>query len=356
MSTVLFAGGGTLGPVTPLLAVIDRLREKDSTLTFAWAGTDSGPERELIQKKGIPFVSIPTAKLPRFFTPKLATLPFDLLRARKAASLTLDTFRPRLVMSAGGFTAVPIVFEAGMRGISCMTHQLDAKPLLSNRLIANMCRYVTTSFPYDRAPFGSKVVTYQVPTPVRSAFHELPSREAACRHFGLSPERPVIFVTGGGTGSLHLNEAMSAIAHMLPPNVQVIHTTGKGKTVGFLTERSGYIVTEFLSDDMTTAVAAADIIVSRAGFGAMSEFAAASKAVIFVPLPNSPQEVNVTSIGDAAIAIHEHQHGWHKLLFDAIEDLLHRPEERERLGRALHECIPTDDGEVIANLAMSVMV
>ncbi len=356
MSTILFAGGGTLGPVTPLLAVLDRLREHDSSFTFAWAGTDHGPERDLIQAKGIPFITIPEAKLPRFLTPKLATLPFDLLRARKAASLALDAFRPRLVLSAGGFTAVPIVFEAGVRQITCIAHQLDAKPLLSNRLIAKFCRYVTTSFSYDRAPFGSKVVTYQVPTPVRSAFHELPSREVACRFFGLNPNQPVAFVTGGGTGSLHLNEAMVAISHMLPPNLQVIHSTGKGRGIKLVAERSGYVMTEFLSEGMVEAVAAADIIISRAGFGAMSEFAAASKAVIFIPLPNSPQEMNVAAIGDSAVILHERQHGWHKLLLDAIEDLLKRPEERARLGSALHETIPTDDGSVLANLVMSVLV
>lgn len=356
MNTILFAGGGTLGPVTPLLAVADRLREGDEDLRFAWAGTDSGPERALIEARDIPFVSVPVAKLPRYLSPKLITLPFDFYRARKQAAHILDAFRPRAIVSAGGFTAVPIIQEAYHRRIPCLAHQLDADPLLSNRLIVRQCRYVTTSFPYDHNPFPNAQMVYHVPTPVRFMPEDLPSRTAACEYFGFNPELPVLFVMGGGTGSIALNQAMWAIEHMLPADVQIIHSTGKGKRVEFEASRGGYAQHEFFDgDQMKMAYAACDLIVSRAGFGAISECAALSKPMILVPLPNSPQEKNVRELDGCVIPVYQNK-SFHKMLHQLIVAMLEDEGLRIDFGKHLHDRIPTDRGDAIAYLVRGMMV
>lgn len=356
MDSILFAGGGTLGPVTPLLAVADRLVESDEELRIAWAGTDSGPERSLIEAKRIPFTTVPIAKLPRYLSPKLLTLPFDYYRARKTAARILDAFRPRAVVSAGGFTAVPIIQEAYHRRIPCLAHQLDAKPLLSNRLVVRHCRYVTTSFPYDRNPFPDAPMIYHVPTPVRFMPEDLPSRTAACEYFGFDPNLPVLFTMGGGTGSVALNEAMWSIESSLPANVQVIHSTGKGKMVEFEASRGGYAQHEFFDgDQMKFAYAAADLVVSRAGFGAISECAALSKPMILVPLPDSPQELNVRELDGCVIPVIQGK-SFHKTLHRMIVAMLEDQELRQDFGKHLHDHIPTDRGEVIANLVRSMMV
>lgn len=356
MRRILFAGGGTLGPVTPLLTVARRLRQTEKDVEFAWAGTDSGPERELIEAEGIPFVTIPIAKLPRFLSPKLLTLPIDYVRALRASKRLLQEIHPKLVLAAGGFTAVPVVREAVARNIPCITHQLDQKPLLSNRLIAKHCRYVTTSYAYSRAPFGTHVVTYQIPTPVRFRLEDMPTREAACRYFGFDPGKPVLLVVGGGTGSLQLNDAVARIDSRIPGDIQIIHVMGRGKEREMMTNRAGYIAYDFLTDDMLTALTAADLIVSRAGFGAISEFAALKKAVILVPLPDSPQEANVSSLGDTVVSINSHLEEWEDGLLDAIGWLSGDAAARSELGERLHERIPTDGGEALARLAMSVIL
>lgn len=356
MPSVLFAGGGTLGPVTPLLAVADRLREADEDYKIAWVGTDSGPERSLIELKGIPFTTIPVAKLPRYLSTKLVTLPFDYLRARQAASRVLDAFRPRAIISAGGFTAVPIIQEAYQRRIPCLAHQLDAEPLLSNRLIVRHCRYVTTSFPYDRNPFPKASTVYHVPTPVRFAPEDLPSRTAACEYFGFNPALPVLFVMGGGTGAIALNKAMWDIESKLPSEIQIIHSTGKGKMERIEVSRSGYMVQEFFNaEEMGLAYAASDLIVSRAGFGAISECASLSKCMILVPLPNSPQERNVHELDGAVIPVRQSD-GFSKTLHRMIVTMLEEKELRDDFGDQLHDRLPTDRGDVIVNLVKSMMV
>jgi UDP-N-acetylglucosamine--N-acetylmuramyl-(pentapeptide) pyrophosphoryl-undecaprenol N-acetylglucosamine transferase len=356
MKTVLFAGGGTLGPVTPLLAVADALRVLDPDMKFAWAGTDEGPERAVVESKEIPFWIIPVAKFPRYFSKKLLTLPFDFARANRVADDLIAHVKPRVIITAGGFTAVPVVRQAYLRGIPCLAHQLDAVPGLSNRILAKQCRYLTTSFPTPLEPFGRNVVIYHVPTPVRFTKEDLPTREAACEYFGLDANRPILFIVGGGTGATSLNEAMWEMEPMLPQDIQIIHLTGKGKMQRYDTERNGYILNEFFSEGMLPALAAADLVVSRAGVGAISEFAALSKAAILVPLPDSPQIRNAEELRDSVMVIHQDEPNWKHRLAETIKSLIADAELRERLGSALYEAFPTDRGEVIANMAMSVMV
>lgn len=356
MKTVLFAGGGTLGPVTPLLAVADALRAQDPEMKFAWAGTDDGPERALVESKGIPFWTIPVAKFPRYFSKKLLTLPFDFARANREADNLVAHVKPRAVITAGGFTAVPVVRQAYLRGIPCLAHQLDASPGLSNRMLAKQCRYVTVSFPYAASPFGKNTVTYQAPTPVRYTSEDMPSREAACEYFGLDASRPVLFIVGGGTGAVALNEAMWEMEPILPQDLQIIHLTGKGKMQRYDTERNGFILTEFFSDGMLPAFTCADLIISRAGIGTISESASLSKAMILVPLPNSPQVRNAEELRESVMVIHQDEPNWKHRLAETITSLMANSELRARLGSELHEAFPTDRGEVIANMAMSVMV
>jgi UDP-N-acetylglucosamine--N-acetylmuramyl-(pentapeptide) pyrophosphoryl-undecaprenol N-acetylglucosamine transferase len=356
MSRILFAGGGTLGPVTPLLAVADRLRETDDALKCFWVGTDSGPERTLVEANGIPFTSIPIAKLPRYLTPKLFTLPFDWVKARKAAAQLLDTLRPNAIVAAGGFTAVPVIQEAYHRRIPCLTHQLDAQPLLSNRLVVRHCRYVTTSFPYDRNPFPHAQAMYQVPTPVRFMPEDLPSRTAACLFFGFDPSKPVLFVIGGGTGSIALNEALWRIENVLPEDVQIIHSTGRGKGMAFEATRGAYAQQEFFDgDQLRLAYAASDLIVSRAGFGTISECAALSKPMILIPLPDSPQLKNVSELDGCVVPVYQTK-SIQTMLRRMITTLLEDDGLRKDFGSHLHDRIPTDRGEALAHLVRSMMV
>lgn len=355
MIYALFAGGGTLGPVTPLIAVAKRMREADSNVRIVWAGTDNGPERELIEQEGIQFYTVPIAKLPRYVSRQIVTLPLDFLRARKAARRILDAYNPRVVISAGGYTAVPVVREASERYKPCISHQLDYEPGLSNRLIARRSRYVTTSYAYFKLPFRAGIASYHVPTPVRYAISDIPTREAACKYFGFSPNRPVLLITGGGTGAVQLNDAFASIERVLPRDIQIIHLMGKGKRRDIITERSGYVSYEFLSEHMRTALAAADLVVSRAGIGAISELAALKKPSILVPLRNSPQEANARELGDSVIVRSSRENAWQERLADDIIDLMHDDDRRCNLGERLHEQFPTDRGEALANLAFSVM-
>lgn len=343
---ILFCGGGTLGPVTPLLAVLRRMREVRPDLEFSWIGTAQGPEAPLVEGEGVGFHALPVAKVARYPDKSWFTFPFDYLKARKEAERLLKDIEPDAVFSAGGFMQVPIIRLASKMGIPCAIHQLDYTPLLSNKAVAGKCASLTASFDYPSPQFGG-MKAIRVATPCRFANVPTPTRETAAIEFGLDSNGPIVFVTGGGTGAVSLNEAISGILDDLPEKTQIIHLTGKGK-MGESLERDGYKPYEFFNEtQMLNAYCASDLVVSRAGFGALSELAALGKPTITIPLPNSPQEENVRALGDSIVSVHQGT-GFAENLKQQITRLLDDSSAREKLGRSLRQRLPTDDGRELA--------
>lgn len=323
---------------------------------MGWAGTDRGPERELVEAAGITFTTIPIAKLPRYVSTKLLTAPVDYLRARRESARLLNAWTPRIVVSAGGFTAVPIIAEAVNRHIPCIAHQLDYTPGMSNRMAARHCRYVTTSFEYPVAPFHTHGVMYRIPTPTRYSSFDLPSHQDARKSFNLDPERPTVLLTGGGQGAQALNDAAPRIHANLPKNTQIIHLTGRGKATVAASDTGDYVVRELLNEaEMRNAYAAADVVIARAGIGNISELAALQKPAILIPLPQSPQEQNAEQLGNAVITIAQSEPDWHQQVAAHATGLLADKQERLRLGKALHAAFPTDTGRALAALILSAM-
>lgn len=344
---ILFAGGGTLGPVTPLLAVARRMKKLRPTpyaLEFAWAGTIEGPESAVVGREGIPFYGVPVAKFPRYPSMKWLTWPRDYMRAKKIVRQILDDVRPDLVIGAGGFTEVPVMREAARRKIPCALHQLDFTPGLSNRLVAKLCKSVTTSFSDSRLSTHDS----RAATPCRFSGMTIPDKESGASYFFLDHNQPIVFVVGGGTGALALNRAMNVVKHRLPPEVQFIHQTGRGKE-GMEPSRRA-VVKEFMDErDMLFAYGAADIVVCRAGMGTLSELAALSKAAIVVPIPDSHQEANARALAEG-IEIVRQRDGFEDMLESRIRELIKDHIRRDELGATLHKLLPTDDGSELAQI------
>ena len=286
---IAFVGGGTLGPVTPLLAVLRTMKKNDSAMEYIWFGTAHGPERALIPPD-VRFYDIPVAKLPRYPSFAWMTFPFNYFAANYKARKILKKERPDIIVGAGGFTQVPVITSAHEQGIPSVIHQLDKVPGMSNQMIALKADSVTTSFAYEEGPFSEPVKSRRIATPVRFSKEDLISKEEAAKHFDLDPKKPITLIIGGGTGALSVNEAVVALLDELLGFTQVLHITGKGKKV--MNSRAGYAAIEFLEDDLILAYSAADLVVSRAGMGSISECVALEKPLILIPIMNSHQEKN----------------------------------------------------------------
>lgn len=296
---VLFSGGGTLGPVTPLLAVAAEIRRRQPDTVLTWFGTKTGPERALVEAAGIKFVAIPSGKLRRYASGSNILDVFRIAAGCFAAFWLLLRDRPNVIVSAGGFVAVPVVWAGWLLRIPSHIHQMDVRPGLANRLCQPFARSISVSLEKSLADFPKKKTVW-TGNPVRPELLT-GSRAEAEKIFYLDAGVPTVLALGGGTGSSALNALVKGASHFTQRTCQIIHLSGKGKKDVHVAIR--YHQLEFLAADMRHALAAADVVVARAGMGSLTELAALGKPAIIVPIPKSHQEDNARYFAARGAAI-----------------------------------------------------
>ncbi len=344
---ILFTGGGTLGPVTPLIAIWRQMKRLQPGCEAVWIGTEHGPERAIVEAEKIPFFSLPVAKFPRYASLEVLRFPLAYWKAAAQAKALLAQIQPDLVVSVGGYMGVPLIRQASKQGIPCAIHQLDAEPGLANRFVAKKCASVTTSFAYKQPAFAG-VKAKQMPTPCR--FAGVPSLATE------SHAKPQLFILGGGTGALGLNELVAKSLPELLALADITHLTGKGKGSEQKKKVKGYTCFEFFNEqEMRKAYQSADVVIARAGLGTISECAALKKATILVPMPSSHQEKNVAALGNAVESIAQTADDASQQLISRVQDILGEAQKRTELGRALHKALPTDDGTALAELWLTLV-
>jgi UDP-N-acetylglucosamine--N-acetylmuramyl-(pentapeptide) pyrophosphoryl-undecaprenol N-acetylglucosamine transferase len=172
----------------------------------------------------------------------------------------------------------------------------------------------------------------------------------------LTAEKPVVLIVGGGTGASMLNQAIDAEIEGWLGFAQVIHVVGKGK-MEVRKNREGYVVREFLNaEEMKQAYAAADLIVTRAGIGALSEIAALSKPAVIVPISGNQQEENAKAFhrAKAGLYVKQDQEDFSGVLVKLAKHVLSDVRELERMGNAAHEFFQTDDGMELGERILSL--
>ncbi len=354
------SGGGTLGPVTPLLAIIEEIKSRGKH-EFTWIGTYDGPEKMLVEKSGIRFIAIPAGRWRRYFTPRNLVDPFRVLFGFLRAFFILKKLRPDAVLTAGAFVAVPVAYAAGFLKIPVLVHQQDVAWGLANKLMVRHAKWVTANFPVSlrTAPLRIRKQVILTGNPVRSfikdGFNDVPPRELLLQKFHLEEGVPVVLVLGGGTGALHLNQLVASAAKTITNDVQIIHVTGKGKAVPIegLTNNSRYHHYEFFTSEMRDALALADVVISRAGLATISELALLGKPTMLMPIPNSHQEENADYLAKegAVIRLHEEKLTG-EALAKAIMDFVHNAERQQAVGMRLQKLANPDAAAEIADLVL----
>jgi UDP-N-acetylglucosamine--N-acetylmuramyl-(pentapeptide) pyrophosphoryl-undecaprenol N-acetylglucosamine transferase len=275
---ILFTGGGTAGHVTPNLALMTRLAEEGWDLHYA--GSEAGIERALVAPLGVPFHVLPTGKLRRYLSFENLLDAFRVLAGVFAGWRLCRRLAPAVVFSKGGFVSVPAVLGAALCGIPVVAHESDLSPGLATRLVARWCRGVCTNFPDTRVP-GARALWY-TGTPLREGLRA-GDRARGLAHAGFSGTKPVLLVVGGSLGSRFLNGCVRAVLDELLGRFDVVHLCGRGQREPGL-ERSGYAQFEFVGAEYGDLLAAADLVVSRAGANGLFELLALRKPTLFVPL------------------------------------------------------------------------
>lgn len=277
-AAVAFTGGGTAGHVFPGLAVAARLGRR-----IIWIGSRDGVEKRLVADAGIEYRGIPAGKLRRYFS--LRNLS-DIIRIAAGIMVSLRVLRrerPALLFSKGGFVSVPPVIAARLIGIPAWTHESDFDPGLATRINMRLCEKVLLSFPQTLRylPAGCRAKAVVTGNPVRAGVYA--ADPARGRSFvGCREDTPLLFVIGGSLGSAFLNGLIASSLPRLVPRFFVVHQMGAD---GFAaSDTRNYFPAPFFQEEHLDIMAAADLVISRAGANTLAELAALGKPSVLVPL------------------------------------------------------------------------
>lgn len=278
---IVLTGGGTLGHVTPHLALIPHLKEMGYEIHYI--GSEKGMEVEKIAAvPGVHYHPVKTGKLRRYFSWQNVTDPFRVLAGAFQSAALMRKIRPDVVFSKGGFVAVPVVLGAWLHRIPVVCHESDLTPGLANRLCKPMARRIATTFPECAAALGPKAE--MTGTPLRpELFRGSRAKGLSLLHFDGS--KPILLMMGGSSGAQAVNKALRQALPQLTRQFDVAHLCGKGNLDASLEGTPGYTQMELLSDDLPDALACTDLVLSRAGSNALCEFQALGKPMLLVPYP-----------------------------------------------------------------------
>ena len=278
MKKIILTGGGTAGHVAPNIALIPSLKKEGYEIFYI--GSHTGIEKELIEKENIPYFGIASGKLRRYKSVKNFT---DILRVSKGffdAMKIIRKIKPDVVFSKGGFVVVPVIAAAKLCKVKSVIHESDMTPGLANRLAMPFASKVCTSFPetLGKIPADKGILTG---SPLRAELFT-GSREKGLSVFATPSSKPVLLVTGGSTGAKAINEAVRNILDQLLEKYRIIHLCGRGNLSGI--QKEGYKEFEYLNEAMKDVLAAADIVISRAGANSIFELTALKKPNLLIPL------------------------------------------------------------------------
>ncbi len=353
-SSVLLAGGGSAGHVSPLLSVADALRRRWPDVTITALGTTEGLEVRLVPEHGYPLRTIPRVPMPRRPDAALLRFPGALSAEIGAAAAVLRDVDADVVAGFGGYVSTAAYLAARRLRLPYVVHEANTRPGLANRLGARFTPYVATTFATTRLPHGVRTglpLRREIATLDRAA-----GRAAARAGFGLRPDLPTLLVTGGSLGAQRLNQTFEAcVGDLRRAGVQVLHLSGAGKRFeppAAEGDLPPYVVLEYC-DDMAAAYCAADAVVCRAGANTVCELTAVGLPAVYVPLPvgNGEQRLNAEPVvragGGLLVSDHELTAGWVR---ERLVPWLSDPEALTRAGLAAASCGVRDGDERVADL------
>ena len=406
---VLVVGGGSGGHITPAVAVVREIIEKrPRTKVEFWTdrkyyknvvkitteiGVHWGEEDKLGSKKN-PYIQvrkIASGKFHRYAGLKFKDYFDDHARALRDVTLgniggffgfmggTIQAFfrllrkknRPDVIFLKGGFVGLPVGTVAKLFRIPYVIHESDAVPGLANRLLMKKARVVAQGSPFDEGVEGRKSWVW-VGIPVAAEFKKVSNttQKQLKRSAGFDPEKPLVMVTGGSQGAVHINEAVRAI---LPDLLKIA-------SVGLVAGRKHYeemvdlkkfeewdkakLQSNFrlwrFSPHMNELLGAADVVVSRAGATTIAELAALSKPVVLVPfekLPGDHQSRNAERLErkNATIVVPDSKMVEDpKLLLEAVKSLVKDEKKAAELAQNLHDETKTDAAERLAGILVEI--
>jgi len=336
---IVLTGGGTLGHVTPHLALIPRLKEAGYEIHYI--GTENGMEAPKMRAvEGVAYHAVKSGKLRRYHSWQNFTDPFRVIAGAFQSARLMGKIRPDVVFSKGGFVAVPVVFGAWLHRIPVLCHESDLTPGLANKLCKPFASRFATTFPECAEALGKKAE--MTGTPLRPELFS-GSRDKGLALLEFDGTKPVMLMMGGSSGAQSVNACLREALPLLS-EFDICHLCGKGNLDPALEGTPGYRQIEFLDADLPDVFACADMVLSRAGANALCEFQALCRPMLLIPYPKGAsrgdQILNARSLekrGLCRVLMQEDMTA--ETLAGAIKDTW---ADREKLTAALREAPPAN--------------
>ena len=369
---ILFTCGGTAGHVNPAVALARIFQEKHPGTRILFVGADGGMENKLVPKEGYEIRSVTITNFHRSFAPADIAHNFGTLmnmqKSKKQARAILDEFKPDLVVGTGGYASFPVVNEAARRGIPTAVHESNAVPGLTTKALSKVVDRVMVGFEESRSHYSDPDRVVVTGTPVRGDFFKYTKQEAR-EKLGIHDDRPLLLSYWGSLGAEVMNQKMvDFIAKECYEGAPFRHIHGAGRDYPWMKEEllrrglqlgdNGIEVREYIYD-MPLVMAAADVVLCRAGASTISEITAIAKPSILVPSPNvtaNHQEKNARVLSDqgAAVLLREVDCA-ENTLYDTAVQLLRERDRRDAMVRALNSMAVPNAGEKIYETLREIM-
>ncbi|WP_315086643.1 undecaprenyldiphospho-muramoylpentapeptide beta-N-acetylglucosaminyltransferase [Bacteroides heparinolyticus] len=304
---LIISGGGTGGHIFPAISIANAIKELRPSAEILFVGAEGRMEMQRVPDAGYKIIGLPVAGFDRKRLWKNFAVLVKLVRSQWKARCIIKEFHPQVVVGVGGYASGPTLKMAGMMGIPTLIQEQNSYAGVTNKLLAKKADKICVAYEGMEKFFPAEKII-MTGNPVRqSLLTHLTSHEEAIRNFGLNPAKKTILILGGSLGARTINQTLTAELESIRANfdIQFIWQTGKiyiNQVREAITAATGepvrqphipaipnLYVTDFIKD-MAQAYAAADLVISRAGAGSISEFCLLHKPVILVPSPNVAED------------------------------------------------------------------
>lgn len=291
---VIISGGGTGGHIFPALSIAGEIKARMPEADILFVGALGKMEMERIPATGFPIVGLPVMGLPRKPSLDLFRFFWKLYQSMSIARRLIRDFQPDVAVGVGGFASGPVLKAAVRKGVPAILQEQNSYAGVTNKLLSKKVRRICVAYSNMEKYFPAQKITL-TGNPFRQSLLEPVDRALALKEFGLTGGKPVILIIGGSLGARTLNESVMACLDLIgQSDIQVIWQTGriyfeemKSRLAG--KQPVGLRPVEFLSD-MDLAYCAADLVISRAGAGTISELCLLGKPSVLVPSPNVAED------------------------------------------------------------------
>ena len=354
---IIISGGGTGGHIFPAVSIANAIKEQRPDTEILFVGAEGRMEMHRVPAAGYPIKGLPIAGFNRKNLLKNIPVLIKLFKSQQMAKAIIKEFKPHAAIGVGGYASGPTLKVAGNMGIPTLLQEQNSYAGVTNKLLAKQAHKICVAYE-GMERFFEKEKIILTGNPVRQdLLNHTASQAEAIKSFGLDPNKKTILVLGGSLGARTINNCIiQNLDKIKNSDVQFIWQTGKiyieeardsvSKTGGL----SMIHVTDFISN-MGIAYRAADLVISRAGAGSISEFCLLQKPVILVPSPNvaeDHQTKNALALVNKNAALYVKDVDAKDKLVDEALQAVKQPELLTNLSKNIAELAFTDSANVIA--------